>query len=111
MGEIGGSRVRLLEASSGEVLAVQNLFETERIRPPRPLMMEDGAFVVWANNGRSDQLETVCFDAQLRIRWAELIELGKADPNSGASGDTTPLRNCTWESKGSLRASSHPWPP
>ena len=98
LGGRGGSRLRLLELTSGETLAIYDLFrpdQSERgssrqyvsaasavpgrlINPEagrsglrRPLIMADGSIVAWSSRENSPNLEAYCFDSQLALRWTK----------------------------------------
>lgn len=113
IGGLGGSRVRLVDLTRGETLAMHDLLrpgesdikgsgeyvsgvargwprpvnsETGVYRPRRPLIMADGSIVVWSNNSISPHLEAFCFDSQLRLRWTELIGVGDTRSDRGSSG-------------------------
>ncbi len=98
LGGRGGSRLRLLELTSGETLAIYDLIrpdQSERgssrqyvsaasavpgrlINPEagrsglrRPLIMADGSIVAWSSRENSPNLEAYCFDSQLALRWTK----------------------------------------
>ena len=112
LGGLGGSRLRLVELSRGETLAIYDLFrpgESERgssgeyvsgvsagrglLTNPeagrtglrRPLIMADGSIVAWSSRDISPSVEAYCFDSQLALRWTRMVEVGNARPDPGTS--------------------------
>ena len=115
LGGLGGSRLRLVELSCGETLAIYDLFrsgeaesgssggyvsgvfsgpgrlinaEAGRTRHLRPLIMADGSIVVWSRRDNSPRLEVLCFDSQLAPLWARIVEVGAARSDPGSFGNS-----------------------
>lgn len=114
LGGTAGARVRLVELSRGVTLAVHDLFrpgesksgfsgeyifgsaeggtgpvnlKTGITRPRQPLILADGSIVIWSSSGASSGLVAYCFDSQLALRWARIIEGGNDPSGGGASGN------------------------
>ena len=112
LGGLGGSRLRLLELTSGETLAIYDLFrsyasesgssgeyvsslsagrglltnpEAGRTGLRRPLIMADGSIVAWSSRDISPSVEAYCFDSLLALRWTRMVEVGSARPDPGTS--------------------------
>ena len=115
LGGLGGSRLRLVELSCGETLAIYDLFrsgksesgssggylsgvfsgpgrlinaEAGRTGHLRPLIMADGSIVAWSRRDDSPRLEAFCFDSQLAPLWAGIVEVGNARSDPGSSGNS-----------------------